>query len=84
MLLRFLSLAGLCLGRGVAALAPQGHTADIQTSNNQHTRHFYKIDIPCSHCAFSDAECSRNPDSKSYVVCQIQLLRYNNTNLTDH
>ncbi|KAF7114575.1 hypothetical protein CNMCM5793_009220 [Aspergillus hiratsukae] len=68
MLLRFLSLAGLCLGRGVAALSPQGHTADIQTSNDQHTRHFYKIDIPCSHCAFSDAECSQNPDSKSYVT----------------
>ncbi|RHZ54487.1 hypothetical protein CDV55_104897 [Aspergillus turcosus] len=68
MLLRFLSLAGLCLGRGVAALAPQGHTADIQTSNNQQTRHFYKIDIPCSHCAFSDAECSQKPESKSYVT----------------
>ncbi|GFF24151.1 hypothetical protein IFM46972_00944 [Aspergillus udagawae] len=68
MLLRFLSLAGLCLGRGVAALAPQGHPADIQTSNIQHSRHFYKIDIPCSHCAFSDAECSQSPESKSYVT----------------
>ncbi|KAF7163079.1 hypothetical protein CNMCM5623_008099 [Aspergillus felis] len=68
MLLRFLSLAGLCLGRGVAALAPQGHPSDIQTSHIQHTRHFYKIDIPCSHCAFSDAECSQSPESKSYVT----------------
>ncbi|GIK05982.1 hypothetical protein Aspvir_010099 [Aspergillus viridinutans] len=68
MLLRFLSLAGLCLGRGVAALAPQGHPSDIQTSNIQHSRHFYKIDIPCSYCAFSDAECSQSPESKSYVT----------------
>ncbi|GFG11461.1 hypothetical protein CNMCM6936_005664 [Aspergillus lentulus] len=73
MLLRFLALAGLCLGRGVAALAPQGHglPSNIQTSNTQHSRHFYKIDIPCSHCAFSDTECSQNPESKSHVTIDI-------------
>ncbi|KAH2235626.1 hypothetical protein KXW14_002066 [Aspergillus fumigatus] len=70
MLLRFLSLAGLCLGRGVAALTPQhrGLPSDIPTSDIQHARHFYKIDIPCSHCAFSDAECSQSPESKSHVT----------------
>ncbi|RHZ62583.1 uncharacterized protein CDV56_109028 [Aspergillus thermomutatus] len=68
MLLRFFSLAGICLGSGVAALSPKDHISDIQTSNIQHTRHFYKIDIPCSPCAFSDAECSQNPESRSHVT----------------
>ncbi|EAW07013.1 uncharacterized protein ACLA_087160 [Aspergillus clavatus NRRL 1] len=79
-LLRFLSLAAVCLSSVAASLpdhSPTSHTPTIPQS-----RHLYRIDILCSPCAFAEAQCSQELEPPSYIT--LDLSTTNHTLYVNH